>query len=94
MWRLKSTKKWKTEKITMIDLGFLLGKNYFNNDRSQNYLVFQPICNTFTMSAGHTETTIAWKSKGLSNESTTHPTTPGYKVIVSLQNSNGFIIQK
>ena len=78
----------------MVDLGFLLGKNYFDNDRSQNYLKFQPICNTFTMSTGHTETTIEWQSKGLSNESTTHPTTPGYKVIVSLQNSNEFIIQK
>ena len=43
----------------MIDLGFLVGKNYFNNDRSQNYLIFQPICNAFTMFAGHTVTAIA-----------------------------------
>ena len=26
-----------------IDLGFLLGKNYINNDGSQNYLIFQLI---------------------------------------------------
>lgn len=50
-----------------IDLGFLLGKYYFGNDGSQNYLVFQPIADPFIILTGDTETFTAWKFGGLSN---------------------------
>lgn len=33
----------KTEKIKTNDFGFVSGKSYLNNDRSQNYLIFQLI---------------------------------------------------
>ena len=53
-------------------------------------VIFQLIYNTFSGPAGDTETIIAWKSRGLPNESIK----PNSIVIVLLQNRNGFIIQK
>ena len=47
---------------------FLLVKIIFFNDGSQNFLIFQPILNTFTMFAGLIESIIARQPKGLSNE--------------------------
>lgn len=52
-----------------IDLGFFLGKYYFGNDGSQNYLIFQRIADPFIILTGDTETFTAWKFGGLSNES-------------------------
>ena len=43
------------------------GLSYFINDGSQNFLTFQPIFNTLTMSTGFMDTILEWKSKGLSN---------------------------
>ena len=60
----------KMEKFQILDLSYFIGKSYFNNDGSQNYLLFQPIYNTFIRPTGHTETIITWNSKILSNEST------------------------
>ena len=40
------------------------GGRYFENDGSQNYLVFQPIYSFFTKSGSITETIIALKSRG------------------------------
>ena len=59
----------KTEKIKTNDFGFVSGKSYLNNDRSQNYLIFQLIFKTFTMPTGDTNTNIVWNSKGLSGGS-------------------------
>ena len=54
-------KKWKS-----FDLGYFIGKSHFDEDRAQNYLVFQPILSYFTLKS----TWITkWKSEGLSNES-------------------------
>ena len=48
------------------DLGYFIGKGHFDEDGSQNYLVFQAILRYFTLNSNWiTE----WKSKGLSNES-------------------------
>ena len=58
----------QTEKNKTTEFGFLLGKNHFGNDGSQNYLIFEPITDTFTIVTGDTETTIAWTSKELSKE--------------------------
>ena len=49
------------------DLCFLIGKSYFSNDESKNYLIFQSIVNTFKRLTG-TETIVAWESKGWSPE--------------------------
>ena len=49
-------------------LSLFIGQSYFINEGSQNFLIFQPILNTFTMPAGLTETIVAWESKGSLNE--------------------------
>ena len=54
------------KKLKSFDLGYLIGKSYFDGDVSQNYLMFQPILKYFALgSSWITE----WKSKGQSNES-------------------------
>ena len=50
---------------------------YFADDRSQNYLIFQPICNTFRIPTNNTEIIIAWKFKGLSDNRIRLPTAAG-----------------
>ena len=51
------------------DLGFPVGKNYFDNDGMQNYLTFQPINNTFTQPTGDTETMIVYNPKDFQMQS-------------------------
>ena len=53
-------------KLKSFDLGYFIGKNHFDEDDAQNYLVFQPILEYFTLNANWIT---KWKSKGLSNES-------------------------
>ena len=43
-----------------------MGKSYFDEDGTQNYLVFQSILKYFTLSSSKIR---KWSSKGLSNES-------------------------
>ena len=44
------------------DLGYFIGKGHFEEDGSQNYLVFQAVLRYFTLNSNWiTE----WKSKGL-----------------------------
>ena len=38
------------KKLKTFDLGFFIGKNYFEEDGAQNYLVFQPIIRYFKVS--------------------------------------------
>ena len=53
-------------KLKTFDLGYFIGKGYFDEDGSQNYLVFHSILKYFTLNS----TWITkWTSKGLSNES-------------------------
>ena len=70
----------KTEKnflkVQTFDLSYFNGKSYFDDDRSQNCLIFQAISNTFTMLTGDTNTIIAWKSKGLLDKSVESHITP------------------
>ena len=42
--------------------------NYFNNDGSQSYPIFQPVFNYFHWFAGVVGKILAWKSKGLSEK--------------------------
>ena len=50
-----------------INLGYFKGKNHYDEDGAQNYLVFQSILKYFTTNNNTSIT--KWKSKGLSNES-------------------------
>ena len=49
----------KLKKTKTTDLSFLLTKNYFDNDRSQNLSIFQPMAKTFTTLTGDAETITA-----------------------------------
>ena len=51
-----------------------IGQKCFIDDESQNFSIFQPILNTFTMTSGLKKTTVAWQSRVLSNEKITPPT--------------------
>lgn len=78
-------------KLQTFNLSYLFGKSYSHDDESQNYFIFQLIPNTFRIPTGVTETVVAWKSKGLSDESIKLTNTPGITLVPKL---NGFIIQK
>ena len=56
------------KKLQTFDSSLFIGQTYFNNDGSQNYLIFQPIYKTITAFSGLPDIMPKWKSKGLSNE--------------------------
>ena len=58
----------KIVKIQTYDLSLFIVQSYFNNDGSQNYLIFQPIYKTITTFSDLTSTISEWEYKGLSNE--------------------------
>ena len=58
----------KIVKLQTYDLNHFVGQSYFNNNGSQNYLIFQPIYKTITAFSGLTTTLSVWQSKGFSNE--------------------------
>ena len=58
------------------DYSYFIGKSHFDEDGTQNYLVFQPIIRYFKVNTvTNTDYILSWKSKGLSAESTKPPTT-------------------
>ena len=71
------------KKLKSFDLSYFIGKNYFENDGTQNYLVFQPI-NKYLIFNPSTGLVSEWKSKGLSDKifkppDTSLARTPGFK---------------
>ena len=72
--------KWKNllvenelKKLKTFDSSYFIGKSHFEEDGTQNYLVFQPINRYFKVIA-NTDYVSSWKSKGLSAESIKPPT--------------------
>ena len=61
-------------KLKTFDQSYFIGKSNFDEDGTQNYLVFQPINRYFKVIA-NTDYVSSWKSKGLSAESIKPPTT-------------------
>ena len=57
-----------------LDLSYFIGRSHFEEDGTQNYLVFQPINRYFKL-IDNTDHASSWKSKGLSAESIKPPTT-------------------
>ena len=47
---------------------YFIGKSHFDEDGTQNYLVFQPIYRYFKLNTTNTLYILSWQSKGLSNE--------------------------
>ena len=62
-------------KLKTFDSSYFIGKSHFEEDGTQNYLVFQPMYRYFKMIT-NTDYILSWKSKGLSAESIKPPTTP------------------
>ena len=61
-------------KLKTFDSSYFIGKSHFEEDSTQNYLVFQPIHKYFKVIT-NTDYVSSWKSKGLSAESIKPPTT-------------------
>ena len=61
-------------KLKTFDSSYFIGKSHFEEDGTQNSLVFQPICRYFKMIT-NTDNISSWKTKGLSAESIKPPTT-------------------
>ena len=70
-------------KVQAYDLIFLVGQSYFFNDGSQFYLILQPFYYTLKR-LGDTEKVLLWKSKGLSTEKLTTPTTTDNSLCTSV----------
>ena len=61
----------KLKKLKNFDLSYFIGKSHFEEDGTQNYLVFQPVYRYFKgfSITQYLEYVSEWKSKGLSSES-------------------------
>ena len=68
--------------LKTFDLSCFRGKNYFENDGTQNYLVFQPMYKYFKTTPT-THTILSRKSKGLSDE-TIKPSRPHTVLVLEL----------
>ena len=62
------------DKLKTLDSSYFIGKSHFDEDGTQDYLVFQPMFRYFKWIT-HTSSTFSWQSKGLSNENIEFPTT-------------------
>ena len=60
-------------KLKTFDSSYFIGKSHFEEDGTQNYLVFQPINRYFKVIA-NTDYVSSWKSKELSAETIKSPT--------------------
>ena len=61
-------------KLKTFDSSYFIGKSHFEEDGTQNYLVFQPLNKYFKVIA-NTDYVSSWKFKGKSAESIKTPTT-------------------
>ena len=62
------------EKLKSLDSSYFIGKSHFEENGTQNYLVFQPMNKYFKVIADKKYISL-WKSKGLSDESIKPPAT-------------------
>ena len=58
----------KVGKIQTHDSSVFICQNYFGNERSRNFSMFQSVSKTFTMPAGFTDAVVGCESKGFSND--------------------------
>ena len=69
-------------KLKTFDSDYFTGKNHFEEDCTQNCLVFQPIYRYFKTS--NSNYVLSWTSKRLSNESITPASAPNHCLSPSL----------
>ena len=86
----------KIEKLQTYDSNFFIGQNCFFNDGAQLYLIFPTLYYTFKR-LRDTKKNVSWKSKGLSAEKLTTPTTTDNSLSPSFKwyrNSNFCLVFK
>ena len=71
------------KKLQKFDAAYFRDKNHFEEDGTQNYLVFQPIHKYFKGIAGG-DYIYSWKCKGLSDERLNYITTSNHKITPEL----------
>ena len=60
-------------KFKTFDLSYFSGKSHFEEDGTQNYLIFKPITTDFKVNTINiTDHVLSWKPKGLSTENTVY----------------------
>ena len=67
------------KKLKTFSLSYFIGKSHFEEDGTQNYLVFQPLNKYFKIIA-NTKYISSWQSKRLSDETIKPPTMSDYKL--------------
>ena len=74
------------KKLQKFDAAYFRGKSHFEEDGTQNHLVFQPMCRYFKRIAGVGSGNYIyfWKSKGLYDERLDSITAPNYKITPEL----------
>ena len=63
------------KKLETFDSIYFCGKSHFEDDGTQNYLVFQTVSRYFKTVSANDSNILSWKSKGLSDESIKSPST-------------------
>ena len=63
------------KKLETFDSIYFRGKSHFEDDGTQNYLVFQTVSRYFETVSANDSNILSWKSKGLSDESIKPPST-------------------
>ena len=72
------------KKLQNVDAAYFRGKTHFEEDGTQNYLVFQPIYKYFKRTSGAGNYIHFWKSKDLSDEKLDFITASNYKITPEL----------
>ena len=71
------------KKLETFDSSYFSGKSHFEEDGTQNYLVFQPLNKYFNVIA-NAKYISSWKAKGLSDETIKPPATSGNSLTPAL----------
>ena len=71
------------KKLKTFDWSYFIGRSHFEEDGTQNYLVFQQLNKHFKVIT-NTDYVSSWRSKGLSVESIKLPTTSDNSLIPAL----------
>ena len=74
------------KKLETFDSSYFIGKIHFEEDGTQNYLLFQPMYKYFKMiaGAGNGSYVYYWKSKGLPDEKINSIETPNHDITPNL----------
>ena len=83
----------EVKKLKAFNSSYFRGRNTFEEDGTQNYLVFQPMYK-YLKKIGNINHISSWESKGLSDEINKPPTTPNNSLAATLKYSGRRILVK